>query len=134
MSCWYCNQFDHEVEGCPSLIAKMREKGVLQPPLTQNLHMMRSEPRKEDPNVNMMLKSGVMTGDDKGKHQEESVWVRKAPIKEPKFDLERAKETFMEAKKSFTEASTLGSKDQPETDGFFYAYYLFGDMHEIIAQ
>lgn len=30
--------------------------------------------------------------------------------KEPEFDLERTKETFMEAKKSFVEASTLGSK------------------------
>ena len=35
-------------------------------------------------------------------------------IKEPEFDLERMKETFMEAKKSFIEASTSGSKDQLE--------------------
>lgn len=76
--------------------------------------MMRSEPREEDPNVNMMLKSGKTTGDDKGKQLEESAWVRKAPTKEPKFDLECTKEAFMEAKKSFTEASTSGSKDQLE--------------------
>ena len=36
------------------------------------------------------------------------MWFRKAPAKEPEFDLERAKETFMEAKKSFMDASTLG--------------------------
>ena len=41
-------------------------------------------------------------------------WVRKAPTKEPEFDLERMKGTFMEAKKSFMEASTSGSKDQRE--------------------
>ena len=33
---------------------------------------------------------------------------------EPEFDLERTKETFMEAKKSFMEASTSSSKDQLE--------------------
>ena len=53
-------------------------------------------------------------GDDKGKQPEEIVWVHKAPIKEPRFDLECAKETFMEAKKSFMEASTSSSKDQLE--------------------
>ena len=110
----YCTQFDHEVEDCPTLIVRLREKGVLQPPPTQNLQMMRSEPREEDPNVNMMLRSDMTMGDDKGKQPKESAWVRKAPTKEPEFDLERAKETFMEAKKSFTEASTSGSKDQLE--------------------
>jgi len=75
---------------------------------------MRSEPREEDPNVNMMLRSGMKMGDDKGKKPEETRWVCKAPTKEPEFDLERAKETFMEAKKSFMEASTSGRKDQLE--------------------
>jgi len=77
--------------------------------------MMRSELRKEDPNVNIVLKSSVTIGEDKGKQPEEDAWVRKAPIKEHEFDLECVKETFMEAKKSFGKASTSGSKDQPET-------------------
>lgn len=34
--------------------------------------------------------------------------------KEPEFDLEHTKKTFMEATKSFAESSTSGSKDQPE--------------------
>lgn len=42
------------------------------------------------------------------------MWVHKAPTKEPEFDLERARETFMEAKKSFIEACTSGSIDQTE--------------------
>ena len=92
---------------------RLQEKGVLQPPSTQNLQMMRFEP-EEDSNVNMMLKSGVTTGNDKGKQSEEGAWVRKAPTKELEFDLECAKETFMEAKKSFTEASTSGSQEQLE--------------------
>jgi len=45
-----------------------------------------------------MLRSGETIGEDKGKQLEEDTWVRKAPTKEPKFDLECAKETFMEAK------------------------------------
>jgi len=60
--------------------------------------MMRFEPRQEDPNVNIVLLSGITTGDDKGKQPEESVWVRKAPAKEPYF----------------VEDSTLGSKYQLE--------------------
>ena len=76
--------------------------------------MMRSEQREEDPNINMMLRSSMTVGDDKGKQPEERAWVRKAPTKEPEFDLERTKETFMEAKKSFAEASTSASKDQLE--------------------
>jgi len=34
-------------------------------------------------------------------------------VKEAQFDLEHAHETFMEAKKSFTEASTSRRKDKP---------------------
>ena len=83
----YCTQLDHEAEEFPTLIVRLCEKGVLQPPLTQNLQMMRSEPCEEDPNVNMILRSGMTMGDDKRKHPEESTWVRKALEKEPEFDL-----------------------------------------------
>ena len=99
---------------CPTLIAQMRKKRVLQPTPTQNIQMMRSKLREEDPNVNIVLRSGATTGEDKGKQLEEDTWVRKGPTKEPEFDLECAKETFMEAKKRFIEASTSGSKDQLE--------------------
>lgn len=108
--------FDHETEDCPTLIARLRNKGALQPPPIQNLQMMRSKPQKEDPNVNIVLRSGITTGDYKGKQSEESTWVRKSPTKEPEFDLQRAKETFMEAKKSFDDASTSGSKDRLESE------------------
>ena len=75
----------------------------------QNLQMMRVEPHEEDPNVNIVLRSGVATRDDKGKQPEEKGWVGKAPEKKVSFNLEHAKDTFMEAKKSFIEASTSGS-------------------------
>ncbi len=51
-------------------------------------------------------------GEDKGKRLEEGEWVRKAPKKEAGFDLECVKETFMEVKKSFTEASTSENQEK----------------------
>ena len=38
--------------------------------------------------------------------QHAEAWVRKAPEKIPAFDVEREKETFMEAKKDFSDLST----------------------------
>jgi len=73
--------------------------------------MMRDEPLEEDPIVNIVLQSGMTTGKDKGKWFEESEWVYKYLEKDVGFDLDHAKETFMEVKKSFTEASTSGSQD-----------------------
>jgi len=71
--------------------------------------MMREDPCEEDPNVNIMLRSGMRTSEDKGKQPEEDGWVCKALEKEVGFDLEHAKEMFMEVKKRFVEASTSGS-------------------------
>ena len=74
---------------------------------------MRSESREEDPNVNIVLRSGIVI-DDKGKQPKDNTWVRKAPAKEAELNLDDTHETFMEAKKSFTEASTSGRKDKLE--------------------
>lgn len=62
--------------------------------------MMRVEPREEDPKVNIMLQSGMMITEDKGKQPTEREWVHKAREKETRFDLEHAKETFMEVNKA----------------------------------
>lgn len=71
--------------------------------------MMRAKPCEEDANVNIMLRSGMMTSDDKVKQPKESEWVCKAPEKDVGFDLEHVREIFMEAKKRFAEASTSES-------------------------
>jgi len=76
--------------------------------------MMRFELREEDPIVNIVLWSGITTGDDKGKRPEESTLVQKAPTKEQEFDLEHTKENFMETKRSFVDASNSGNKDKLE--------------------
>ena len=62
--------------------------------------------------MNIVLRSEITTSDDKGKHPEEGGSVHKTPKKEVGFDLEHAKEMFMEAKKSFAEASTSGIQDK----------------------
>ncbi len=62
--------------------------------------------------MNIVLRSGITIGDDKGKQPEEDGWVRKAPEKEVGFDLECMEETFVEAKKSSTGASTSESQDK----------------------
>ena len=110
----YCEKFDHEMVYFPTLIAQIHEKGVLQSTLTQNIQMMRSEPCKEEPNVKMVLRSSVTIGEDEREHPKEDMWACKAPTKEPESNSKCMEETFIEAKKSFTEASTSGSKDQPE--------------------
>jgi len=55
----------------PTLIAQMHEKGLLQPTPTQNIQMMRFELCEEDPNVNMVLRIGATTREDKGKQLEQ---------------------------------------------------------------
>ena len=62
--------------------------------------------------MNMMLRSGTATGEDKEKLTEVDSGVRKTPTKQHEFDLEHAKRTFMEAKKSFAKVSTSSSEDQ----------------------
>lgn len=66
--------------------------------------------------MNIVLRSGISMGDDKGKQPKDSAWVRKAPVKEAEFDLERACQTFMEAKKSFAETSTSGNRNKPNQE------------------
>lgn len=97
----------------------------------QNLQVMRAEPREEDQSVNIVLRSGIMTDDDKGKQPKEGGWVCKAPKKEFGFDLECAKKIFMEAKKTFAEASTSGSQNKVqetsasvEVDSFVLTTFL----------
>lgn len=69
--------------------------------------MTSAEPHEKNPNVNISMQSGMMTGEDKGKQPKEREWIHKAPEKEVGFDLERAGETFMEAKKRLVGAYTL---------------------------
>jgi len=69
--------------------------------------MMRAKPHKEDHSVNIVTRSGVATGEEKGKQPQAKCWVHKATKKEVYFDLNKTKDTFMEENKSFTKASVV---------------------------
>lgn len=101
--------------------------------------MMSTEPREEDQSMNIVLRSGIMTNDDKGKQPEEDGWVYKAPEKGLGLDLARAKEKFMVAKKIFAEASTWGIQDKVQDTSVpievdHFAYYVFGDLHKTVTR
>jgi len=55
------------MEDSPTLIVRIYDKRVLPLQPTQNLQMVRDEPREENLNVNIVLLSGIVMGNDKGK-------------------------------------------------------------------
>ena len=58
------------------------------------------------PTINVVTRSGATTEVHNKEKQPDEDWVRKAPTKVPACDIEREKETFMEAKKDFADPST----------------------------
>ena len=54
-----------------------------------------------------------MTQIQPAEKQPDKAWVHKAPVKVPAFDIEREKETFMEAKKYFVDSSPAVAPAQP---------------------
>lgn len=85
----------------PMLIDQMHEKGILQPTLTQIFQMMRSKPCEEDPNINMVLRSGTTIGGDVRKQLGDDGKGRDAPIGEPNLEIEYVRGMSKEAHKSF---------------------------------
>lgn len=97
-----------------TLITQMHKKGVLQPTPTQNVQMMKSEPLKEDPRVNMVLRSGIAIKGDAWKQSAEDKKGHDAPTREIEFEVEQVKKMPKEAQKSFMEVSTPGRRNQIE--------------------
>lgn len=74
------------------LLAQIHKKKEAPPTTMKNVKMMRSKPCNDEPIVNMVLWSGIATGEVNGKAN-------------------------MEARESFMGVSTQGSRDQPELLG-----------------
>lgn len=74
-TCNYYKYFNHAIEECLVLIVKMCEKRNKNPPT--NIQMMTTEPREDEQHINIVTRSGVATGDDKGKKIVEEIWLRK---------------------------------------------------------
>lgn len=59
------------------LIANIHEKKTHTQQRKQNIEMMRLEPQEDGPSVNIVMRSSIATGEDKGKEPEKDGWVRK---------------------------------------------------------
>ena len=84
------------------MIAKIQE---INSAPTQNIQLIAMEQRPI-PTINVVIRSGAMTEVQNKEKQPAEAWVRKAPEKIPAFDVEREKETFMEAKRDFADPNT----------------------------
>ena len=62
--------------------------------------------QRPTPAINVVTRSGATRKVQNTEQQPYETWVRKAPEKVPTFDIEREKETFMEAKRDFATPST----------------------------
>lgn len=76
--------------------------------------MMRSEPRKDDPSINIVTWSGISTGEDKveGKQLVSDIWFWRADEKNVGFCLHREKEKFMVVRLFFMDLGASMSKNQ----------------------
>jgi hypothetical protein len=59
-TCSYYNSFEHVIEDCPVLLAKLqkRQDG------NQQVQLISVEPHGEDPRVAIITRGGVVTGED----------------------------------------------------------------------
>jgi hypothetical protein len=62
-TCSYCNSFEHVIEDCPVLLAKLQERrGPQQNPQIQ---LIKEEPHGADPRVIVITRGGAATGEDR---------------------------------------------------------------------
>lgn len=120
------------------LIENIQEKKMQTQHPTYNVHMMMAEPHVKDHNINIVTRSGMAIGGDKGKQPKTDGWVCKVVEKEVGFDLNRFKETFMESKKNFTEASTSRCQEKNQWKsrsarcGSFTISHFSQNLYEVI--
>ena len=97
-TCNYCKAFNHTIEECPVLLAKIQEKQQ-----NQTIQFIGVEHCPLDPTVNVVMHSGVVTGGQQGKSTAKPTGscVRKAEEKQPAIDLHKIKETFVHTSKEF---------------------------------
>ena len=107
----YCKAFNHAIEECLVLLAKIPEKQQ-----NQNVQFIGVEQWSLDPTMNVVMRSGVVTGGKKAKPS--GAWVRKAKEKQPTIDLNKIKETFVNTNKEFFIPDPPSKKEKgPEIAG-----------------
>jgi hypothetical protein len=60
-TCSYCNSFEHVIEDCPVLLAKLQERRGG----NQQVQLISAEPHGEDPRVIVITRGGTVTGEDR---------------------------------------------------------------------
>ena len=97
-TCNYCKAFNHAIEECPVLLAKIQEKQQ-----NQNVQFIGVEHCPQDPTVNVVTHSGMVTDgqEEKSTVKPTRAWVRKVEEKQPAIDLHKIKETFVHTSKKF---------------------------------
>jgi hypothetical protein len=101
MTCRYCSSFEHVIEYCPVLLAKLQERrGPQENPQVKLIYV---EPCEENYRFFVITRGGVATGEDiltQGKTTEDSgVW--KVAEKTQNFDAKKERQIFEEARKDF---------------------------------
>jgi hypothetical protein len=98
-TCNYCNSFDHVIEDCPVLLAKIQERRGG----NQQVQLISAEPRGEDPRIIVTTRGGAATREDRvtpGKTAEGSR-IKRVPEKTRLFDPRRERHTFEEERNNF---------------------------------
>jgi hypothetical protein len=96
-NCNYCNSFDHLIEYCSLLLAKLQERRGG----NQQVQLISVEPRREDPRVVVITRGGIAIGEYRvtpGKTTDGSR-IRRVVAKAQLFDPRRKKQTFEEARR-----------------------------------
>lgn len=90
----YCKAFNQVIEECPVLLAKIQEKQQ-----NQNVQFIGVEQWSPDPTMNVVTRSGVVTGGQLVKPS--GTWVQKVEEKQPAIDLSKIKDIFVHTNKEF---------------------------------
>jgi hypothetical protein len=101
ITCSYCNSFEHVIEDCPLLLAKLQERRGPQKNL--QVQLIYDEPCREDPRFSIITQGGVATGEDRAAQGKivDDHGVRKATENTPMFDAKKERHIFEEARKEF---------------------------------
>jgi hypothetical protein len=88
-TCIYCNSFEHVIEECSVLLAKLQERrGPQQNPQEQLIYV---EPHGTDPRVIVITRGGISIGEDRTTQRKitEESGIRKADEKTRSFNAKK---------------------------------------------
>ena len=78
----------------------------------QNVQLIGVEDHTPDQKINVIMRSGLATDgiQSGGLKQSTAEWVRKSTAKSPTFELQKEKETLLQAQRDFYDVAAFGSK------------------------